>query len=481
MNISIPRPEHPRPQMRREAWRNLNGEWDFEFDFSKSGLERKFCESGDFTRKITVPFCPESRLSGIGFRDFIPAVWYRRRFGLSPAELSGKVLLHFGAVDYECRVFVNGSPAGRHKGGYSSFCFDITEYCAAGENTLVVYAEDDTRSGRQPKGKQSSLYQSNGCDYTRTTGIWQTVWLEFTGKESISSFKLIPDPNNSAAQLAIKLDGDTDGMTLRAEALFNGKPVGEAHCALGGGFAALRLNLTEKHVWDVGQPNLYDLKLTLLQPDGSVADHVESYFGLRSIYVKDHALYLNGRPVFQRLVLDQGYYPDGVYTAPTDEALRRDIELSMSLGFNGARLHQKAFEERFLYHADRLGYLVWGEQGSWGLDHTTPIALTAFLPEWLEILARDFNHPSIVGWCPFNETWDINGRRQVDEILLDVYLATKAADPTRPVIDTSGNFHVVTDVYDVHDYDQDVESFSAKFGGLKKGGNYEPYPGRQSF
>ncbi|MCL2352164.1 MAG: beta-galactosidase [Firmicutes bacterium] len=480
MSATIPRPEHPRPQMFRPAWRNLNGEWDFEFDFSRSGLDRKIYEDGVFARKITVPFCPESRLSGIGHKDFIPAAWYGRRFALSGAELSGKVLLHFGAVDYECRAFVNGKPAGTHRGGYSSFTFDITALCRPGENALAVCAEDDGRSGRQPRGKQCAGYRSAGCDYTRTTGIWQTVWLEFVGSESIASYKVIPCPNDAAAELAVRLDGDTDGMELRAEAFFRGRPAGEARAPADGGLAVLRLRLTEKHLWDAGRPNLYDLRLTLTG-NGGTADRVEGYFGLRSVYVKDHAVYLNGRPVFQRLVLDQGFYPDGIYTAPSDADLARDIELSAALGFNGARLHQKAFEERFLYHADRFGYLVWGEQASWGLDISGAEGLTAFLPEWLELMARDFNHPSIIGWCPFNETWDQNGRRQDDEVLRNVYLASKAFDPTRPVIDASGNFHVVTDVYDVHDYDQDPARFYEKYGKLKKGGHYETFPDRQRF
>jgi beta-galactosidase/beta-glucuronidase len=464
--------------MVRDNWQNLNGLWDFEFDFSRSGLDREFYKSGEYSQKICVPFCPESKLSGIEFRDFIPACWYRRTFNISKEQLQNTVLLHFGAVDYESIIYVNDKQAGTHKGGYSSFSIDVTAFLQEGENRLVVYAVDDVRSGKQPRGKQCYHYHSARCDYTRTTGIWQTVWLEFVPRTYIVGYKVIPDLNNASANLTFKFAGDTKDMELAVVATFQGVEMGNSTVLVNGDSATLRLTLAESHPWDVGSPNLYDLDIKLLSA-GSTVDAVTGYFGLRSIYLKDGAIYLNNRPVYQRLVLDQGFYPDGIYTAPTDDALKKDIELSMELGFNGARLHEKAFEERFLYHADKMGYLVWGEHANWGLDHTTPEALHYFLPEWLEIVERDFNHPSIVGWCPFNETWDMDGRKQYDETIRLVYLATKTADPTRPVIDTSGNFHTETDIYDVHDYDQDVESFARKYKYLRKGEVYETYPDKQ--
>ena len=476
--MNIPRSEHPRPQMVRDGWVNLNGQWDFAFDFSKSGQERKFYEVGDFDRQITVPFCPESKLSGIGFTDFIPACWYRRKMNLTEAQTKGEVLLHFGAVDYKCVVYVNGKEAGTHKGGYSSFHINITTFVNPGENTLVVYAEDDVRSGKQPRGKQCAQYYSQGCDYTRTTGIWQTVWLEFVPKTYMKSYKVYPDLNNGAVDIVVKLVGAAEGKTIEARAVFKGKEMSNTTVKTNGEHTFIRLTLAETHPWDAGVPNLYDLSLSL-QTDGKTLDKIDGYFGLRNLYIKDGAMYLNNRPLYQRLVLDQGFYPDGIYTAPTDDALKKDIELSMAVGFNGARLHERSFEERFLYHADHMGYLVWGEQGNWGLDHTVPEALHYFLSEWLELVERDFNHPAIVGWCPFNETWDIAGKKQYDETLYLVYLTTKATDPTRPVIDTSGNFHVQTDIYDIHDYDQDVESFAKKYKHLKKGEIHETFPDKQ--
>ncbi len=470
---SLPRPEHPQPQMERSAWRSLNGAWQFAFDFGRSGLDRHFERRDALDTTITVPFCPESVLSGVHYTDFIPAVWYARAFTLTPEELSGRVLLHFGAVDYEAHVFVNGEPAGTHRGGYTSFCFDITDLCRAGENRLSVYAEDDNRSGKQPHGKQCESFDSQGCDYTRTTGIWQTVWLEFVPETYIQSVQYYSNITEGTLLVQAKLCG---AGTFTVQASFEGRPCGEASARAENGFAAVTLPLSELHLWDVGRGNLYDLTLTF------GGDSVKSYAGMREVRIEGRSVLLNGRPVFQRLVLDQGFYPDGIYTAPDDSALVRDIELSLAAGFNGARLHQKVFEPRFLYHCDRLGYLAWGEMANWGLDYSDPAALEAFLGEWLDALGRDFNHPSIVGWCPFNETWDREGRRQLDSLLAMVYRVTKQLDPTRPCIDTSGNFHVVTDIYDVHDYEQDPASFAAHYEAFRTGGAfYDAQAARQQY
>lgn len=470
---SLPRPEHPQPQMERSAWRSLNGAWQFAFDFGRSGLDRHFERRDALDTTITVPFCPESVLSGVHYTDFIPAVWYARAFTLTPEELSGRVLLHFGAVDYEAHVFVNGEPAGTHRGGYTSFCFDITDLCRAGENRLSVYAEDDNRSGKQPHGKQCESFDSQGCDYTRTTGIWQTVWLEFVPETYIQSVQYYSNITEGTLLVQAKLCG---AGTFTVQASFEGRPCGEASARAENGFAAVTLPLSELHLWDVGRGNLYDLTLTF------GGDSVKSYAGMREVRIEGRSVLLNGRPVFQRLVLDQGFYPDGIYTAPDDSALVRDIELSLAAGFNGARLHQKVFEPRFLYHCDRLGYLAWGEMANWGLDYSDPAALEAFLGEWLDAVDRDFNHPSIVGWCPFNETWDREGRRQLDSLLAMVYRVTKQLDPTRPCIDTSGNFHVVTDIYDVHDYEQDPASFAAHYEAFRTGGAfYDEHAARQQY
>ncbi len=455
--MNIPRAEHPNPQWERDTWKNLNGTWEFEFDFGCSAVERRLWEKKRFDREILVPFCPESRLSGIGYTDFINGVAYRRNFELSQEELSGRVLLHFGAVDYEASVYVNGTLVGSHKGGYTSFCFDITKHVAPSPNTLFVAVKDDVRSGLQPKGKQAHLYASSGCDYTRTTGIWQTVWLEFVPERHIQSAKYYPDPANGKVTVTGLVQGQG---TLQLTALWEDKPVGEAALSVEDGFFTAQLDLSETHLWEPGKGGLYTLLLTFGE------DRVKSYFGLRTAKFQGRKFLLNGKSLFQRFVLDQGFYPDGIYTAPTEEDLVKDIQLSFAAGFNGARLHEKVFEARFLYHCDRLGYLVWGEYPNWGLDHAHPLSTETYLNQWSEAVERDFNHPAIIGWCPFNETWGYREEREKNALLTSLYKLTKRLDPTRPCIDSSGNYRVLSEVYDIHDYDQDTQSFQARWDGL---------------
>ncbi len=455
--MNIPRAEHPNPQWERDTWKNLNGTWEFEFDFGCSAVERRLWEKERFDREILVPFCPESRLSGIGYTDFINGVAYRKNFELSQEELSGRVLLHFGAVDYEASVYVNGTLVGSHKGGYTSFCFDITKHVAPGPNTLFVAVKDDVRSGLQPKGKQAHLYASSGCDYTRTTGIWQTVWLEFVPERHIQSAKYYPDPANGKVTVTGLVQGQG---TLQLTALWEDKPVGEAALSVEDGFFTVQLDLSETHLWEPGKGGLYTLLLSFGE------DRVKSYFGLRTAKFQGRKFLLNDKSLFQRFVLDQGFYPEGIYTAPTEEDLVKDIQLSFAAGFNGARLHEKVFEARFLYHCDRLGYLVWGEYPNWGLDHAHPLSTETYLNQWSEAVERDFNHPAIIGWCPFNETWGYREEREKNALLTSLYKLTKRLDPTRPCIDSSGNYRVLSEVYDIHDYDQDTQSFQARWDGL---------------
>jgi len=454
------RMEHPKPQFRRENWLNLNGEWQFEIDHGGSGKSRKLYEDTvSFGGKINVPFCPQSKLSGVEYKDFMRAVWYKRTVEITEEQRKGRVILHFGAVDYAATVYVNGKYVGSHKGGYVSFKFDINDYIKTGENTLCLCAEDDERDPMIPRGKQSEDYYSIGCDYTRTTGTWQTVWMEFHPETHIEKVKYLTDADAGTLTVIADVVGAGE---LRVSASFEGTDCGSVSAKSEGGQVILTLTPTEKHLWEVGKGGLYDL--TLRYGD----DVVHSYFGLRSIAYRDYKFFLNGKSVFQRLVLDQGFYPDGIYTAPSDEELCADVERSMAMGFNGARLHEKVFEERFLYHADRLGYLVWGEYPNWGLDHSRAEAVYGILPEWLEEVERDFNHPSIVGWCPFNETWN-----QHTPLFSLVYHATKAADPTRPCIDSSGWVHTETDIYDVHNYQQDPAVFAANYAGLTVDGNFD--------
>ena len=467
MNL-IPRCEHPRPDRQRAEWLSLNGEWDFEIDNAIVGEAKKFYERDSLDGKITVPFCPESKLSGVGHTDFMNAVWYRRSIEI-PKEWCGKrVILHIDACDYDTTVYVNAKKIGTHKGGYTSFAFDITDALTESGNYVTIYVKDDTRSDWQVSGKQSTKFESYGCYYTRTTGIWQTVWLEAVNAGHVTAYKTFPNVSEGSVSIEI-LTKCAEGATLTVKASYEGKEMGTTTAAVNSPSTNVYIPLAEKHLWECGNGRLYDLEFTLKCDTG--IDVMQGYFGLREVSLsKAGGLKLNGKTVFGRFVLDQGFYPDGIYTAPTDEALIFDIEASMACGFNGARLHQKVFEPRFLYHADRLGYMVWAETGNWGLDHTSSEAIYHFLPEWLEEIERDFSHPSIIGWCPFNETWDRNGRWQCNEFLDTVYDVTKAIDKTRPVITSSGSYPTErTDVHDVHDYEQDPVKFRDYYKDTDKG------------
>ena len=463
------REEYPRPQFGRKEWMNLNGAWEFEIDNAENGMEHRFYEKTTLANTINIPFCPESSLSGVGNTDFMNCVWYRKNIVI-PSEWSGRrVLLHFGAVDYKATVFVNGKKVGTHKGGYTPFSFDITDFLGERDNFITVCAVDHLREENQPSGKQSRTLHSHGCYYTRTTGIWQTVWLEPVCDKHILNYHCYPNVGKAEVQLRVSLPEQAHGCKLTAAASYKGNEVGHRSVEVMSREIGLTLQLSETHLWEVGQGRLYDLHFVLEDETGKVVDVVDSYFGLREVGLCKRGMSINGKFVFGRWVLDQGFCPDGIYTAPSDEALKNDILYSMKLGFNGARLHQKVFEPRFLYWADKLGYLVWGEHANWGLDVTEYESVYHFLPEWMEAVERDFNHPSLIGWCPFNETWDNKGRAQDNRVLETVFKVTKALDPTRPVIDTSGNYHVVTDIFDVHDYEQDPEKFFKNYEKTSEG------------
>ena len=484
MTTSMPRPEYPRPQFVRPDWLCLNGEWQFEIDRADTGLERGLVDR-ELTDRITVPFCPESELSGIGEVDFMEAVWYRRTVRI-PADWSGRdVLVHFQAVDQDATVWANGVQVARHHGGWTPFTADLTGVASAGEEVTLVVRARDPKDGPQARGKQALRYENHDCHYTRTTGIWQTVWLEPVPTSSLGRPRITPDVGAGAFEVELPVRGPRRGLTVRARLLEAGTDVVTTEMPADVDFTArLRLEIPRerRRLWSIEDPFCYDLELEIVDSAGAVIDQVTSYAGLRSVTIDGKAVLLNGKPVFQRLVLDQGYYPDGIMTAPSEEALVADIELSMAAGFNGARLHQKVFEERFLYHCDRLGYLVWGEFGDWGsnVHDVRRDGVTEQIPvmvdEWIEAVERDYSHPSIVGWCPLNETAEhLTDRFTVlDTITRAMFAATKAADRTRPVLDSSGYSHRVpeTDIYDSHNYEQDPAKFAAAMAPLAEGRPY---------
>ncbi len=482
--MTIPRSEYPRPQFVRSDWQCLNGEWQFEIDQGDSGLERGLLDQ-DLNSKIVVPFCPESKLSGIENPDFMEAVWYRRDVTIPSEWGDCRILLHFQAVDYDTTVWVNGEEVGRHRGGFSPFSCDVSAVASAGETMTLVVRARDSHANPQPRGKQARNYGPQGAIYVRTTGIWQTVWMEPVPEISLRRPRLTPDVANGVIHLEQPISNNRPGLHLKATLKDEKGEIVSVVCSADVDLAPrldLGIPIERRRLWSIDDPHLYDLEITLLNAEGEVVDQASSYVGLRSVAIDGKAIKMNGEVVFQRLVLDQGYYPDGIMTAPSDAALKEDIELSMAAGFNGARLHQKVFEERFLYHADKLGYIVWGEFGDWGCNRMGPIDKDHqrpgpdYITQWLEVLERDYSHPSIVGWCPLNETWQtlLDTITVLDDVTHGMYLATKAMDTTRPVLDTSGYSHRVqgADVYDSHDYTQDPDEFARRHAGLAEGKPY---------
>ena len=474
---------HPNPIFERDNWQRLNGEWDFGFSkkadknykFLTEEQILEFYKQSVFTHKINVPFCIESALSGIGYTGFLNRVWYKKRIHIT--SNGNRVFLHIGAADYKTTVILNGEIAGSHKGGYTPMCFDITEFAVDGENELYILCEDNTRDSLIAGGKQSDRKNSYACSYTRTTGIWQSVYVEYVPFDYVKNFKLTPSFKHGNITVELELCGRGK---LEINAYLDEKNVGTRCIEEASGFIIVQIPISDIRPWELGNAVLYDLEIKFGD------DKVSSYFGLRDIALDGFKFMLNGKSVFQRTVLDQGFYRKGIYTAENDEELKRDITLSMALGFNGARLHQKVFDPRFLYFCDRMGYMVWGEYANWGLDYSNPKSVDIFLHEWGEALRRDYNHPAIIGWCPFNETWNYKGRKQYDPLLRTVYAYTKAFDRTRPCIDTSGNFHVVTDIYDVHDYRGEFAEFRKSYESLVTDGElYEHVlqdnPGRQKY
>ena len=371
MNSSeLPRPEYPRPQFVRSEWLCLNGQWEFEIDAGDSGASRGLKDRA-LSGTITVPFCPESELSGIAHVDFMHAVWYRRVISIPAAWAGQRVLLHFQAVDYDTTVWADGVELVRHRGGFTPFSCDLGIADAKGRDITIVVRARDAHRKPQPLGKQSTSYENLGCHYVRTTGIWQTVWLEPVPPIYLKRPRLTPDLAAGAFHLDLPLSGNAKGYSVFAAVIEDGKEIATATCRADLSMAprlVLQLPKDAQRPWSPADPHLYELNIKLRDAHGKAIDAFKSYAGLRSIAIQGKAVLLNGEPLFQRLVLDQGFYPDGILTAPTDAALKRDIELSMAAGFNGARLHQKVFEERFLYWADHLGYLCWGEFADWGAN-----------------------------------------------------------------------------------------------------------------
>ena len=475
----LPRPEYPRPQFRRERWLNLNGPWAFADDPADHGESLDWhAPTRDLSDTIIVPFCREALLSGLGRTDHVAAVWYARDIDV-PIDWTGqRILIHFGAADYETKAWLDGQPVGPvHRGGHTSFALDLTTLVRPGAvQRLTIRCRDDHRQSK-PCGKQRSHPANSGCHYPHTTGIWQTVWLEPVPPTYLDRPRITPSLDAGGFLLEPSLvHPPSTPLRLRARLHHQGNTIAETSIPVAQDFSPslwLPIPEVDRRLWSPADPFLYDLDLHLETPDGYPLDHLAAYAGLRTIAIRGHRLFLNGAPLFQRLILDQGYHPGGLLTAPSDQALIDDIRLGLDHGFNGARLHQKIFEERTLYHADRLGYLVWGELPDWSYEFQKdePKTINArWIEEWLEAVARDYSHPALIVWCPLNEQEPQNPSHlaELEVVQRSLVLATHLADRTRPVLDSSGWIHhcVESDLYDDHNYEQDPATFSAKYRAL---------------
>jgi beta-galactosidase/beta-glucuronidase len=454
--MDIPRPEYPRPQLVRAEWLNLNGEWRFDFDDADKGLKEQWYQNHNFSRRITVPFAYQSRLSGIGEIDFHDVVWYERDFTLPENWSEKRILLHLGAVDYRAWVWVNGRFVTQHEGGHVPFQTDITDVLQSGSNRITVRVEDTSTDLEQPRGKQYWERDSKSIFYTRTTGIWQTVWLEPVSETHVDSFKLIPDIDTGQIHLEFLLQGFRPDLQLETQIRFDESVIApQTHPVEASRFLATVTvgSAAELHLWSPENPALYDLAVRLCDGE-KIMDVISSYFGMRKISIENGKVQLNNQPYYMRLVLDQGYHPDGLLTFPSDDAIKRDAELTKALGFNGARKHQKVEEPRYLYWADHLGLLVWGEMANSYQFSAT--AVRRITNEWQHAVQRDFNHPSIVAWVPINESWGVpnlkTDSRQIDH-LLALYHLVRSLDPTRLVISNDGWEHARTDLLTIHDYE----------------------------
>jgi beta-galactosidase/beta-glucuronidase len=461
--------EYPRPQLVRGQWLNLNGKWRFRYD---DNLECRMPQGvTGWTHEINVPFAPETELSGIGDTGFHRFCWYEREFSLPPT--ADRTILHFGAVDYSARVWVNGQLVAEHEGGHTPFAADITQALRPdGRQTVTVLVEDDPADLAKPRGKQDWLLEPHSIWYPRTTGIWQTVWVERVPRTFIQSLRWTPIFETFEIGCEVFAGGDIHpDMFVEVKIWHDDQLLADDHYKVLAGEANRKIALSDPGIddsrnellWTPERPTLLDAEITLRCGD-KVVDRIRSYTALRSISINRDRVMLNGRPYPLRLVLDQGYWPESFLTGPSDEHLKRDVELAKLMGFNGVRKHQKIEDPRYLYWADHLGLLVWEEMPS--AYRFSPRAIQRMVREWTEAIQRDYSHPCIIVWVAFNESWGVpnltltQAHRNAVEAL---YHLTRTLDSTRPVIGNDGWEASATDILGIHDYDCDPEKLQARY------------------
>jgi beta-galactosidase/beta-glucuronidase len=500
---------HPRPDFIREEWTSLNGSWHFEFDDKNLGESQQWYSSHTFSEKIQVPFVYQCNISGIEDKTYHPIMWYQRNFSLPQNFDNSNVLLHFGAVDYKAKVWLNGIYIGEHEGGYTPFHFDITPFVKTSVENYLVVKVIDKKDCTQPRGKQYWKEYNEMCWYQPSSGIWQSVWLENTGSSHIDYVRITPDIDNRLATFDLHLNGQDleeyqveislshkNIPTPRRKYYYNPSIPKDYVEDTPETFQKLSYELTESrtkiavsfkereyikdiHYWSPENPHLYEAVISLYK-NGALLDKITTYFGMRKIEVINDEIYLNNQPYYQKLILDQGYWEDTHLTPPSDEALRFDIEAAKKMGFNGARKHQKIEDPRYYYWADILGFLVWGELPS-TYDFQDE-SITNLSRDMTEFIKRDYNHPCIVAWVPLNESWgvrDIYYDRFQQNFAASIYYLIKSFDQTRLISNNDGWEQVEqTDIYGLHDY-TDINAhlrstYSSKETVMSKHGQYRP-------
>lgn len=459
--------DYPRPQFMRTDWENLNGTWDFGFDDENAGEKKKWYQEFKGDKKINVPFTYETKLSGIQDETRHDFIWYHRTISVDGEKLeNNRYILHFESSDFITKVWVNGAYAGSHRGGYARCSFDVTNLVHDGENELTVKVED-SYDPQQPRGKQRWIKENFGCWYIQTTGIWKTVWSEYVPKIGLASVKMTPDLQNAALKLEYEVDAAEEvlgeDLIVTASVSFKGVPVAKQSVMANQKHVGTTMNVSYYGsiglewgvcTWTPSQPDLYDIDFTVIYK-GEAVDEIGSYFAMREIRIDGPNILLNGHPLYQRLILDQGYWRDSHLTAPSEEALIEDIDKIHALGYNGLRKHQKIEDERFLYWCDVKGMLVWSEMAA--AYQYSDYAVEEFAKEWMEIVRQNYNHPCIITWTPINESWGVSQveTRRVEQHFTEaVYHLTKSFDMMRPVIVNDGWEHTISDIITLHDYEE---------------------------
>jgi len=473
---TLPRPEYPRPQFVRADWLNLNGEWEFAFDDDNRGRELGWHFGLELEKRIVVPFPYQSELSGINDKSIHEYVWYSRSFEIPPEWRGHNLLLHFGAVDYRTTVWLNGKEVGHNHGGQVPFQFNIAPYLSTETNRLTLRVED-RQNPRQPRGKQSTTGRPHDIDYYCTTGIWQTVWLERVPPLRIEDIKINSSARLGIIEINVLLHAPAARWQLEAEALFDGVVVARTRADTTAAASRLILEIPEARSWSPESPHLYELRIRLFEND-MLLDEVSSYTGLRDIELREGSVWLNDKPVYLAMVLDQGYWPESYLAAPSDASMRSDVEWIKRFGFNGARKHQKIEDPRWLYWCDRLGLLVWEEMPNareWSSQAEERLAA-----EWKRAVQRDHNHPCIIAWVPVNESMGFPKLRQHHPgqfaFLERMVAMTRQLDPIRPVIDNDGWEHTdITDICAIHDYTPTAALLRERYQEASGGGALPPH------